>query len=304
MNPLLLTVFSIVSSTLAIPQGYGGSGQQIGNLNNNGGQQGGRRPNLPAGCRIQYKTVNDIVQKETFETKCVEKYRSQCTERYNRVCTPYQDKVCKTAYEAKCETKYKDNCYEAYRDVQEPYVEDVCNDKDVAVCDKHWQCQNPNLPLENCNDKVWVDNQASCKYLKQTVCNQVEKYRTTKEPYQQCDQQSWQDCKDVPYEVCDLVTRENCKDEPYNDCRDVPYQDCQEIHKQVPHQVSRKRPFRVCDGVVDHYKYSDQEIADYDFIELRTGASEESDVESVEQSLEDFTTKAPTKKAPGAITFG
>merc|ERR1711862_705360 len=80
------------------------------------------------------------------------------------------------AYEAKCETKYKDNCYEAYRDVQEPYVEDVCNDKDVAVCDKHWQCQNPNLPLENCNDKVWVDNQASCKYLKQTVCNQVEKY--------------------------------------------------------------------------------------------------------------------------------
>merc|ERR1712154_301229 len=160
----------------------------------------------------------------------------------------------------------------AYRDVQEPYVEDVCNDKDVAVCDKHWQCQNPNLPLENCNDKVWVDNQASCKYLKQTVCNQVEKYRTTKEPY--------------------------------HDCRDVPYQDCQEIHKQVPHQVSRKRPFRVCDGVVDHYKYSDQEIADYDFIELRTGASEESDVESVEQSLEDFTTKAPTKKAPGAITFG
>merc|ERR1711862_783242 len=39
-------------------------------------------------------------------------------------------------------------------------------------------------------------------------------------------------------------------------------------------------------------------------IELRTGASEESDVESVEQSLEDFTTKAPTTKAPGAITFG
>merc|ERR1711963_575800 len=185
-----------------------------------------------------------------------------------------------------------------------PMLKNVCNDKDVAVCDKHWRCQNPNLPLENCNDKVWVDNQASCKYLKQTVCNQVEKYRTTKEPYQQCDQQSWQDCKDVPYEVCDLVTRENCKDEPYNDCRDVPYQDCREIHKQVPHQVSRKRPFRVCDGVVDHYKYSDQEIADYDFIELRTGASEESDVESVEQSLEDFTTKAPTKKAPGAITFG
>merc|ERR1739848_708893 len=107
-----------------------------------------------------------IVENEKFETKCVEKYRSQCTERYNRVCTPYQENICKTAYETKCDTKYKDNCFEAYRDVKEPYVEDVCVEKDVAVCDKHWECQNPNLPIANCNDKVWVDNQNSCKYLK------------------------------------------------------------------------------------------------------------------------------------------
>jgi len=152
MNPLLITVFGLVSTTLAMPQ-YGGNGNsgQIGNLNNNGGQQGGRQPNLPAGCTIQYKTVYDIVENEKFETKCVEKYRSQCTERYNRVCTPYQENICKKAYETKCDTKYKDNCFEAYRDVKEPYVEDVCVDKDVAVCDKHWECQNPNLPIANCS---------------------------------------------------------------------------------------------------------------------------------------------------------
>ena len=77
MNPLLITVFGLVSTTLAMPQ-YGGNGNsgQIGNLNNNnGGQQGGRQPNLPAGCTIQYKTVYDIVENEKFETKCVEKYR-------------------------------------------------------------------------------------------------------------------------------------------------------------------------------------------------------------------------------------
>merc|ERR1712203_419965 len=113
-------------------------------------------------------------------------------------------------------------------------------DKDVAVCDKHWECQNPNLPIANCNDKVWVDNQNSCKYLKKSICTQVEKYRTRSEPYQKCDQVSWQDCNDVPYEVCDLVTKENCKDVPYNDCQQVPYQDCNPVHKKVSEQVSQK----------------------------------------------------------------
>jgi len=304
MNPLLITVFGLVSTTLAMPQ-YGGNGNsgQIGNLNNNGGQQGGRQPNLPAGCTIQYKTVYDIVENEKFETKCVEKYKPQCTERYNRVCTPYQENICKTAYEAKCDTKYKDNCFEAYRDVKEPYVEDVCVDKDVAVCDKHWECQNPNLPIANCNDKVWVDNQNSCKYLKKSICTQVEKYRTRSEPYQKCDQVSWQDCNDVPYEVCDLVDRENCKDVPYQDCQQVSWQDCNPVHKKVSSQVSQKRPFRVCNNSgKDPYRFTDDEIADYDFIELRTGA-----VEEVDQSVEEVTTKKPVdvgSKSSSAITFG
>ena len=73
MNPLL--IFGLVSTTLAMPQYGNGNSGQIGNLNNNGGQQGGRQPNLPAGCTIQYKTVYDIVENEKFETKCVEKYR-------------------------------------------------------------------------------------------------------------------------------------------------------------------------------------------------------------------------------------
>merc|ERR1712153_93645 len=183
----------------------------------------------------------------------------------------YQENICKTAFEAKCDTKYKDNCFEAFRDVKQPYVEDVCVDKDVAVCDKHWECQNPNLPIANCNDKVWVDNQNSCKYLKKSICTQVEKYRTRSEPYQKCDQVSWQDCNPV--------------------------------HKKVSQQVSQKRPFRVCNNSgKDPYRFTDDEIADYDFIELRTGA-----VEEVDQSVEEVTTKKPVdvgSKSSSAITFG
>lgn len=296
MKLLIVTFIGLVANTLALPQ-YGSSG----GFGTSSGDKltGGKRPNLPAGCRIQYKTVYDIVEKEKFETKCQEKYKSQCTEKYNKVCTPYTENVCKTAYKENCETKYKDNCYEAYRDIQEPYEEDVCVDKDIAVCDKHWQCNNPNLPLSDCNDKVWVDNKATCKYLKKSFCEKVQKYRTTKQPYKKCDQESWQDCNDVPYEKCDPVTRNDCKDVPYNDCKKVPYQDCKPVHSKVPEQVSQKRPFRVCDGSNNEpYRYTDQEIADYDFVELRTGAVDPGLVDN--KQIEEAT----TKKSSSAITFG
>ena len=92
-------------------------------------------------------------------------FRTQCTKKYNRVCTPWTETVCKTLNENVCETKYRDNCYEKYRDIKEPYEEDVCVDKDIAVCDKHWQCNNPNIPISDCNDKVWVDNKVSLQNL-------------------------------------------------------------------------------------------------------------------------------------------
>jgi hypothetical protein len=231
-------------------------------------------------------------------------FRKQCTEKYKRVCTPWTETVCKTLYKNVCETKWKDNCYQLERDIEEPYEEDVCVDRDIAVCDKHWQCNNPNLPLSDCNDKVWVDNKETCQYLKKSFCETVQKYRTVKEPYTKCDKESWQDCNDVPYEKCDDVARNNCKDVPYQDCNDVPYQDCKQVHTKVPEQVSQKRPFRVCDGQAggnnDPYRYSDQEIADYDFIELRTGAVDTDAVDAEDKQIEEVT----TKKSSSAITFG
>merc|ERR1712200_254869 len=139
---------------------------------------------------------------------------------------------CETLYRKKCETKWRDNCY----DIDVPYEEDVCVDKDIAVCKKHWQCSNPSLPLSECNDKVWVDNKNECEYLKKSFCDKVQKYRKE----QTCDPESWQDCKNQPYEKCNKITHNNCK----NVCKDVPY----EVHSKEPKQITRRRPFRVCNG--------------------------------------------------------
>jgi len=50
----------------------------------------------------------------------------------------------------------------------------------------------------------------------------------------------------------------------------VPYNDCQEIHKKVPHQISRRRPFKVCDNLNDPYQLQPQDIEDYDiFLDAR-----------------------------------
>ena len=96
MNPLL--IFGLVSTTLAMPQYGNGNSGQIGNLNNNGGQQGGRQPNLPAGCTIQYKTVYDIVENEKFETKCVEKYRYVHINANNMLKFIYSEKATKIGH--------------------------------------------------------------------------------------------------------------------------------------------------------------------------------------------------------------
>ena len=70
---LLFSFLTICMATVVIglPQNYG-SGREIGQ------SLTGKKPELPKlseGCKIQYKTVYDIVEKDIIEKKCTEKYR-------------------------------------------------------------------------------------------------------------------------------------------------------------------------------------------------------------------------------------
>merc|ERR1712110_1395655 len=85
MKFLIVTLIGLVASSFAAPQ-YGSSGGSGRDDLTNGNRPS---PNLPAGCRIEYKTVYDIVENENFETQCTTKFKKQCTEKYNRVCTPW-----------------------------------------------------------------------------------------------------------------------------------------------------------------------------------------------------------------------
>jgi len=271
-----------LSTTTAFPQGYGNNNfnQQVQRPQNVPGKNAVKQ--LPAGCRLEYRVVHSIVQKEETETKCTQKYRNVCTEKYQRICNPYQDKVCRQSYERKCNTLYRNNCYEAYRDVTEPWDTEECNYKKLCiyimiiitiiilfcfigneetkkVCEQIWIDQGN-------AGKVWGDDPADCKYLKETKCRTVTKTRTVKQAYEKCDKVPYQDCKDVPKQVCELVTKERCNNKPYQDCKDVPYNDCQEVHKKVPHQISRRRPFKVCENLNDPYQLQQQDILDYDLI--------------------------------------
>jgi len=248
-----------LSTTTAFPQGYGNNNfnQQVQRPQNVPGKNAVKQ--LPAGCRLEYRVVHSIVQKEETETKCTQKYRNVCTEKYQRICNPYQDKVCRQSYERKCNTLYRNNCYEAYRDVTEPWDTEECNEETKKVCEQIWIDQGN-------AGKVWGDDPADCKYLKETKCRTVTKTRTVKQAYEKCDKVPYQDCKDVPKQVCELVTKERCNNKPYQDCKDVPYNDCQEVHKKVPHQISRRRPFKVCENLNDPYQLQQQDILDYDII--------------------------------------
>ena len=141
--------------------------------------------------------------------------RSECDEKYQKICKPYQDKICKTDFERKCEVKYKESCetIDIFGEVE--YQEEVCEEKNVRVCDKHWECTNPNLEISNCNDKSWTENPSTCKYLKKTECHQETKYKTVKKPTQKCGRVAYDDCQNIPYEKCDLVTKQDCQNESY-----------------------------------------------------------------------------------------
>merc|ERR1712018_763162 len=155
-----------------------------------------------------------------------------------------------------------------------------CKDEQVRKCEKHWEEGND-------GSKNWVDNPATCKTLYETQCYPVTKYRTVKEPYQKCE------------------------NAPYQDCQDVPWQDCKKVHKSVPHQVAKRRPFRVCNNK-DPYEFTDAEINQFDILEIRTVDSddefdENDDVEEVDPKLLEETEEEeekPQKQSSSAITFG
>jgi len=302
----LLIIF--VCSTWARPQYSGGANQGFGQQQIQGDRNPSRptsRPSfLPAGCRIEYKTVFSVEEREEYENKCRTLYRQECQQKFQRICNPYREKQCKTEYQQKCQTLQKEECNQSWRDVQEEYTEDECNDNYVRKCEKHWEQAAD-------GSKVWADNPTTCKDLKETKCSPVTKYRNVRQPYTKCDQVPYQDCKNVPWENCNWVNREKCENEPYQDCNDVPYQDCQKVHKLVPHQVSKRRPFRVCNNK-DPYEFTDDEINQFDILEIRSGSTDEdADEEFDEQDdVEEVDTKklepeeVTTKKSSSAIIFG
>ncbi len=168
-------------------------------------------------------------------------------------------------------------------------------DKYRKVCEKHWVTQSD-------NEKIWADDPATCKDLKETECNPVQKYRTVKQPYRKCDKVPYDECKNEPYEACNWHESEKCRNQPYQDCRDVPYDDCQEVHKNVPHQVTKVVPLRVCDGK-EPYEYTREEVVDYDLLDPRNGFDEE----LLEEEPEKLTGSADSeekKKPSSAIIFG
>lgn len=294
MNPLYKAIFLCLMASSVVSRPQYGPSQEV-NLPDHA-----RQPpkQLPPGCKIVHKTVYDIVEKEEFETKCLTKLRNVCTEEFQRICEPYQEEVCRTVNDQKCDTLYRDKCYEAYKDVQEEYQEEECVDKVVKVCEKHWEVKSE-------TEKIWTDDPATCKDLKESECHPVTKYRTKKEPYQQCDKEPYQNCYNVPRKVCDFVTKDKCRSEPLKVCKDVPYEDCQEVHKLVPHQVAKLKAFKVCDHIDDPYELSQQELVDYDLIDQRIGGNPDDEVEVIDPANIDATTGAAEEtKADSAILFG
>merc|ERR1711923_689750 len=302
---LILSALTIVSQ--ARPQ-YGGAG-------NNGRQPGGsfgqqtqvrptaRPPFLPQGCRLEYKIVYSVEEREEYENKCETRYRQECQNKFQRICNPYREKQCQTDYKRQCDTNWKQECNQLYKDVQQEYQTEECKDQEVRKCEKHWEEGTD-------GSKNWVDNPATCKTLRETNCYPVTKYKTVKEPYQKCDRVPYETCNDVPYENCNWVNREKCENAPYQDCNDVPWQDCKQVHKSVPHQVARRRPFRVCNNK-DPYEFTDAEINQFDILEIRTVDSDEfdenDDVEEVDPKLLEETEEEeekPQKQSSSAITFG
>jgi len=295
--PILVVGLAVLSHSLPFPQEDAendiepryGVQSNLNNQNNrrpnNQNHRNPDRPRAPApnpgpGCRIEYETIYEIIEDETFDQKCRTDYENRCQTRTK--CTPYTDTQCSTKYRQQCRnwtekkctdswrndcsTKQKEECKDNYRPVKIPYVEDECFTKKEKRCEKHWEEPTP-------GKKVWVENPATCKWYDASQCAPITKYRTEQERYTQCSKVPYQDCKRVKDTNCNDVPRQECKDIPYQDCQDYqrekcapvqecqdyPVQKCRDEHKKTPRQVAKQIPVRVCGNRRTPYNEHDQE---------------------------------------------
>jgi len=216
-------------------------GRRGGGGSRGGGCRGGGC-RAAGGCRIVYKTVQTIVDVEREENVCHPVNDRVCSTKYRRACTPYTDTECKVERREVCQTSYERKCRTLYRQVPEHYHEDECHEVDRRVCDSHW--------VHHGADKVWEEDPSTCKLLPETVCKQVRKTRTKKEPYEDCQNVPSKDCRNVPERKCREVTRQDCQRVAYQDCHNVTKQKCEKKHVKSPQTQSATKPVRVCDN--DH----------------------------------------------------
>jgi len=292
-NSLLLISAHFLALSCALPQGYGPT--------NTGGCQGNscnqRVPSskVPAGCRIDYRNIYDVEQVEYFDKECTEKYKNVCEDKFQRICNPYEEEVCSTKYEKKCEQLTKRQCYTDYRDV--PYEDEECNDNYVRECPQIWE--------EDGNAKVWVPDTTKCVGLYKTSCKLVSKSK--KEEYQRCENEPYTECNDYPYQDCKYVTKERCQNQKTKECKDVPYQHCEDVHGRRPQQVTRRKPFLVCDDGTNK-ALTNQEMTNFglevEVIEKDATRFDSDDPNDDVEEFEDELELAPQVKSDSAINFG
>jgi len=250
MFPLTLCIFLVVGSSRAMPQ-YGrpaaGGNPSAPQTSRNPARApagGNSQQNLPEGCRIEYQTIQTIVEVETENVVCTPYTDRVCDTKYRQACNPYEDTECRTVYKKECEIKYRDVCNDLVRDVPEDYVEDECKDELTRACDSTWV-------VKANGDKVWEEDPKTCRQIPETQCRQVKKTRTRKEPYTVCNSVPYEECTNVPDQECRKVTKEKCERQAFQDCRNVQKQNCENVHKKSPQNQTERKAVRVCDGNVN-----------------------------------------------------
>ena len=138
-----------------------------------------------------------------------------------------------------------------------------------------------------------------------TSCKLVNKSK--KEEYQRCENEPYTECNDVPYQDCKYVTKERCQNQKTKECRDVPYQHCEDIHGRRPQQVTRRKPFWVCDDGTNK-ALTNQEMTNFglevEVIEKDATRFDSDDPNDDVEEFEDELELAPQVKSDSAINFG
>ena len=133
-----------------------------------------------------------------------------------------------------------------------------------------------------------------------TSCKLVNKSK--KEEYQRCENEPYTECNDVPYQDCKYVTKERCQNQKTKECKDVPYQHCEDVHGRRPQQVTRRKPFWVCDDGTNK-ALTNQEVTEFGLeVEVIEKDAERFDPNNDFEEFEDEL--APQVKSDSAINFG